>query len=161
MTTLLALLFTAAALFIIAQPLFTRRGSAMLKSREPGVQEAEERYRNALADLRDLELDHELGNLATSEYEELRERYRVRAAAALRDLDQEQARRERYRAEIERQLAERTRGERLEGRGERGTGPHPNPFDKLRTGSLPEGEGTAGPSGPRLPSAQHSALSTR
>jgi photosystem II stability/assembly factor-like uncharacterized protein len=110
MTTALALVFAAIAVAIIAQPLFTRRGSLATGRRESAVPEAEEHYRNALADLRDLDLDHELENITDAEFGELRNRYRLRAAAALRELDQEQARRERYRAEIERELFARRSG---------------------------------------------------
>lgn len=46
----------------------------------------EEAYRAALADLQDLQTDWEAGSVAQSDYDTLRERYRTRAAEALRSL---------------------------------------------------------------------------
>src|ERR1044071_4646644 len=106
MTTALAIVFTLIALAIVSQPLFLRRNTNRLAERdEPELQD---RYRNAIADLQDAELDHEIGNLSTEEYEELRNRYRRRAADTLREIDQDRARREQYRAEIAREIAQRT-----------------------------------------------------
>src|SRR3954452_20396443 len=106
MTTVLAIVFTAIALAIVSQPLFVRRSRS--STVELGEAELQERYRNALADLQDAELDHEIGNLTNQEYEELRERYRLRAADSLRQIDQDRARREQYRLEIAREIARRS-----------------------------------------------------
>ena len=131
MTTVLAIVFTAIALAIVSQPLFVRRGRS--STVELGEAELQERYRNALADLQDAELDHEIGNLTNQEYDELRERYRLRAADALRQIDQDRARREQYRLDIAREIAHRS----AQAPGDLGVAPARQPAASPRRLSLP------------------------
>src|SRR5688572_6419725 len=64
--------------------------------------ELDERYRAALADLQDTEMDWEVGNLSEADYVALRERYRLRAAQTLREMDVRQALQEAVRTEVQR-----------------------------------------------------------
>lgn len=85
MTTLLALALVLLALGVTLYPL-RRSPAARLPARMGRVRELEERYRSALADLRDIDLDRDIGNLAEPEYEALRARYRHQAAATLSEI---------------------------------------------------------------------------
>lgn len=88
MNTLFALLLVLVALGATLYPL--RRAALTRAPRRTGrVRELEERYRAALADLQDIELDREVGNLAEPDYQTLRSRYRLRAAQMLAEIDAE------------------------------------------------------------------------
>lgn len=97
MSTIFALLLVVVALAATLYPL-RRSGRLRLPRREARVAELEERYRSALADLQDVELDRQVGNLIEADYAALRLRYRMRAAQVLAELDAE--REARIRAEV-------------------------------------------------------------
>ncbi|MEA2641149.1 MAG: Photosynthesis system assembly factor [Chloroflexota bacterium] len=105
MTTLAALLLIAVVLSIMAQPLLIGRVPTRARSEPDDAREWDERYRAALADLQDAELDRELGNLSEGDYAAVRDHHRRRAALALQELDTRDAQRARVRAEIEREAA--------------------------------------------------------
>ena len=102
MTTLAALLLTCAALVAIILPLVRRRPLAAFGPNGPGAWE--QRYRGALADLQDLEMDRQLGNLSDDDYLAQREAQRRRAAEALRQMDLGEVERAQVRARIARDL---------------------------------------------------------
>ncbi len=102
MTTLAAILLTCAALVAIILPLARRRPLTAVGPNGPGPWE--ERYRGALADLQDLEMDWQLGNLSDDDYTALRETQRRRAAEALRQRDVREVERAHVRARIENDL---------------------------------------------------------
>ncbi len=91
MSSLLPLLLVAVALATTLYPLFARRLGAPWLVRTGRLAQLQDRYQAALADLQDIELDREVGNLSDADYTPLRERYRHQAALLLRDLDAEQA----------------------------------------------------------------------
>ena len=105
MTTLAALLLTAVALSLMVHPLLAGRLPLRARSEADEAREWEERYRSALADLQDAELDLELGNLSEADYRVAYDQHRRRAAMALQELDTRDAQRARVRAEIEREAA--------------------------------------------------------
>jgi hypothetical protein len=83
MPLLLAALMGACALLIVMAPLYAARAPGA--GAEPGPAAAlAEREVAARAALQDLDLDHQLGNLADDDYRSLRERYLRRALAALK-----------------------------------------------------------------------------
>jgi hypothetical protein len=80
---LLAALLGACALFIVLAPLFAP-GSAAQSSAGEETTGLVEREALAKQALRDVEFDHQLGNLAEDDYRTLRERYMRRALAAMK-----------------------------------------------------------------------------
>src|SRR5438128_12245581 len=94
MIALVPLALIAVALAVTLYPLFASRlGSPWIGGtlRTGRLAQLRDRYQAALADLQDIELDREVGNLAEADYAPLRERYRRQAAVLLRDLEREQA----------------------------------------------------------------------
>ena len=108
MTTLAALLLVAAALVAILYPLWSRVRPGSSRPSDGGLAVAEERYRSALADLQDTELDWENGSLSATDYSALRERYRRRAAETLRELVMRQQLQGIQASEVELEVAEAT-----------------------------------------------------
>ncbi|MSQ23655.1 MAG: hypothetical protein EXR58_03750 [Chloroflexi bacterium] len=98
---LLVLVALAVTLYPLARPVRRR-----LAQRIGRVRELEERYRSALADLQDIEMDRQVGNLAEGDYEEMRERLRLRAAGVLVEIAAEAN----ARARLAGVLGERTNG---------------------------------------------------
>jgi hypothetical protein len=82
----LALVILAAALAALAVPLYRARSQAQYVSVST-LDDALAQRDGIYATLRDLELDHELGKLADADYASLRERYMLRAAEILRQID--------------------------------------------------------------------------
>jgi hypothetical protein len=81
----IAVLLGLAALLVVVQPLLAAGGAPAGESAASGpLAEAAERERSAKQTLRDVELDHRLGNLEDSDYTQLRQRYEERALAALK-----------------------------------------------------------------------------
>ncbi len=95
-----ALLAISAALIVLYPLLGLVRESARQATPAP-TSDAAEREQLARQALREVEFDYTLGNLETDDYEELRERYEVRALAALKTRYQ---REQELDALIERQL---------------------------------------------------------
>lgn len=103
MSALAAIVLTALVLGVVLQPVVAHRRRRVLPS--SGSAELEERYRSALADLQDVEMDWQVGNLAEADYGTLREQHRRRAAAILEELETHQQRRRQLREAIERELS--------------------------------------------------------
>jgi hypothetical protein len=78
---LLAALLGACALFIVTAPLFSPGRTARSAAETGGLVEREAMAKQAL---REVEFDHQLGNLAEDDYRALRERYMRRALAAMK-----------------------------------------------------------------------------
>lgn len=80
---LLAALLGACGLFIVLAPLFApgRAAQANAAAESGGLADREALAKQAL---RDVEFDHQLGNLAEDDYRALRERYTRRALAAMK-----------------------------------------------------------------------------
>lgn len=102
MSVLAAIVLTALVLGLMLQPVVAHRRRRVLPS--SGSVELEERYRSALADLQDVEIDWQVGNLSEADYVALREQHRLRGAAVLVELDAYQERRRQLRETIERRL---------------------------------------------------------
>ncbi|MBM2812281.1 MAG: hypothetical protein HW416_3040 [Chloroflexi bacterium] len=111
MTPLVALILVGVSLFVIAFPLWSRRSDLAVSGEIDSTAELEERYRSALADLQDLETDREVGNLSESDYAELHEQHRRRAAQTLRAIDVQRLRRDERRAQVEQEVARRVLGQ--------------------------------------------------
>lgn len=105
MNTVFAVLLVLVGLGVTLYPLrrSVQRGAPTRAGR---LRELDERYRSALADLQDVELDREIGNLVEPDYDALRSRYRVRAAQALAEIDAEVQARTR----LQESLAKRANG---------------------------------------------------
>jgi photosystem II stability/assembly factor-like uncharacterized protein len=86
LTTIVAIGLIGVVLALLAYPLFVESRVPLRSVRGRGIIDLEEAYRAALADLQDLQTDWEAGSVAQSDYDTLRERYRTRAAEALRSL---------------------------------------------------------------------------
>jgi hypothetical protein len=97
--SLFAIFLVLLALGVTLYPL-RRAGRVRIPSRAGRVRELEERYRSSLADLQDIELDRDVGNLAEPDYDALRARYRLRAAHALSEINAEAAARTRLEAAL-------------------------------------------------------------
>jgi rRNA maturation endonuclease Nob1 len=113
----------ALAVFVVAYPLF-RPPTALSR---PAGASADENLAELLARrdvtyvaLKELELDHEMGRLSSSDYQALRDQYRAQAVAILQELDARQAEAQAQAAEervfelkieqeIEREIAARQR----------------------------------------------------
>jgi hypothetical protein len=102
MPLLIAALLALSAALVVLYPLLglVREPAAQVAPSVP-TSDAAERERLARQALREVEFDYTLGNLATGDYEELRERYETRALAALKTRYQ---REQELDALIERQL---------------------------------------------------------
>ncbi len=79
-----ALLALSAALIVLFPLLGLTREQAEQAAAPTRVSDAAERERLARQALREVEFDYTLGNLATDDYAELRERYEARALTALK-----------------------------------------------------------------------------
>jgi type II secretory pathway component PulM len=86
----LALLLTAAAFAFVARPLIQRRRPADVAGSDLAELLSERDL--ALEDLRDLDFDHDLGNLSEADHQELREQSKRRAVAVLKQLQAESGR---------------------------------------------------------------------
>lgn len=95
LVSIVAVVMAAAAFALVGYPLLRER-------RQPAIPPLPDDYQRLLEDLlaqrqatyaaiKELDFDHEMGNLADADYHELRERYRRKAAGILRDLDELQA----------------------------------------------------------------------
>ena len=89
MVTVITVLIVLAALGVVLAPLLRSDGSAPTgqsweRERLEGLLS---RRDSAYDALRDLDFEYQIGNLSESDYNELRERYRLRAASVLRRLD--------------------------------------------------------------------------
>jgi len=84
-TALVAIVLTAAALTVILLPSVRRRASTHSLASRAALSEWHDRYRSALADLQDAELDWQVGNLSNEDYAQVRAEQRQRAAQALRE----------------------------------------------------------------------------
>jgi hypothetical protein len=87
----LALLLTAAAFAFVARPLIQRRRRPADVAGSDLAELLSERDL-ALEDLRDLDFDHDLGNLSEADHQELREQSKRRAVAVLKQLQAESGR---------------------------------------------------------------------
>lgn len=105
MIPVVALFLIVGVLVVIVYPLYTRRSPIPRHLTGGSLLELDERYRAALADLQDTEMDWEVGNLAEADYLALRERYRLRAAQTLREIDVRQALQDAVRGEVRRAAA--------------------------------------------------------
>ncbi|HET9111989.1 MAG TPA: hypothetical protein VFN78_14260 [Ktedonobacterales bacterium] len=103
MPLLIAALLALSAAIIVLYPLLglTRETAPEQSAPAAPLADAAERERTARQALREVEFDYTLGNLETSDYEELRDRYENRALAALKTRYQ---REQELDALIERQL---------------------------------------------------------
>jgi hypothetical protein len=110
-TLFAALVLVCLSLFAIGYPLFSRRSGMIPSGETDSAAELEERYRSALADLQDLETDHEIGNLSEADYAELRDQHRLRAASALRAIDVQRIKHEELREQIQQEIARRATGQ--------------------------------------------------
>ena len=101
MPLLIAALLALSAALIVLYPLLGLGRDAATQTAPAQMADAAERERLARQALREVEFDYTLGNLEASDYEELRERYELRALAALKTRYQ---REQELDALIERQL---------------------------------------------------------
>lgn len=86
MDIFIGVLLLAAALFVLAYPLYRTGGRALSPSGSPSGDLLAQRD-GLYATLRDLDLDFELGKLDAADYRERRERYLTRASVVLQELD--------------------------------------------------------------------------
>lgn len=86
----LALVATFVAFVFVVRPLIRRRTSNA--SAGAGIGELLSERDLALEDLRDLDFDHDLGNLSEADHQELREQSKRRAVAVLKQLQAEDGR---------------------------------------------------------------------
>lgn len=109
MPLLIATLLALSAAIIVLYPLLGLTRETALEQSAPAapLADAAERERLARQALREVEFDYTLGNLETTDYEQLRDRYETRALAALKTRYQ---REQELDALIERQLDALRRG---------------------------------------------------
>jgi hypothetical protein len=107
-TALLACALLALGLAIFGYPLLRRTGPRGQGRGTGQLVDLEERYRNALADLQDAEMDWQIGNLSPADYALARDRHRHAAAEALQAITVLTETRERVRAELAREIASAT-----------------------------------------------------
>jgi len=90
MIYVVVLMLILAAIAAVAWPLLNpaRPSTAAEGERSPELEELAGQRDNAYQAIRELEFDHQLGNLSQQDYQSLRERYRSEAAAVLRQLEQ-------------------------------------------------------------------------
>jgi NADH:ubiquinone oxidoreductase subunit E len=85
MGAVLALLAAAVAIAFAARPLL-RRGRPAEAEATAAISELVSQRDLAIEDLRELDFDHDLGNLSEKDHEELREQSKRRAVAILKQL---------------------------------------------------------------------------
>ncbi len=90
MIYVVVLMLILAAIGAVAWPLLNPARPATAAEDEPSPElvELAGQRDNAYQAIRELEFDHQLGNLSQQDYQSLRERYRSEAAAVLRQLEQ-------------------------------------------------------------------------
>jgi hypothetical protein len=88
-TVFAALLMTVAAFALVGYPLLRpkRAEEDLLSTNHRGTEELLSQRDAAYAAIKELEFEYHLGNLSQKDYEDLRARYRQRAADILRQLD--------------------------------------------------------------------------
>lgn len=96
METIPALFIAVLAALFISLPFFFRHGSENPgyeegnHSPDPGLEKIknlEARKESLLSAIKDIEFDYGLGKLSKEDFEELRDKYKVEAASALREID--------------------------------------------------------------------------
>lgn len=90
MDILFGLILLAAALLVLAFPLYRTRGRALLPSGSAAGELLAQRD-GLYATLRDLDLDYELGKMDAGDYRDRREKYLARASIVLQQLDSSRA----------------------------------------------------------------------
>ncbi|MBI4213916.1 MAG: hypothetical protein HY534_06355 [Chloroflexi bacterium] len=100
MSAIFTFVLVLVALGVTLYPL-SRAFGRRVAPRVGRLRELDERYGSALADLQDVEVDRELGNLADPDYYVLRDRYRLRAAAVLAEVTAERDARARLAAALQ------------------------------------------------------------
>lgn len=84
-----AILTAVAALGLVAYPLFQRRELELAaEAIDLDVEDAHSRREAVYGAIKELDFEHQLGNLSDADYQSLRSQYRQRAASVLKELDE-------------------------------------------------------------------------
>ena len=87
MTYLAILILMALAAAVVSRPIFTGVRTVQPEGDAPPWDDLAGQRDAAYRAVKELEYEYQLGNLSDSDYRELRDRYRTRAAAILQELD--------------------------------------------------------------------------